>query len=106
MPMKMIVLILMNMGVLMLTVVGMKMGMVINAAIGMKMSMSVGLFSESPVQTPDEIGQPESDEQPGGQISPPGFNAFKTRHGYSQGDSQKAKNDGTQDVAQAGEEGY
>jgi len=65
----------------------------------------VGPFFERPPEPPDEIGEPEADEEPGGQVSARGLDAFQPGHGYPQGDPDEPEHDRAQDMAEPAEKG-
>ena len=49
----------------------------VRAAVGVAVRVLVGLVLDGPVQAPDQVGEAEADEQPGGGVAAPGFGALR-----------------------------
>jgi len=90
----------MDMGVTSIVRVGMGMGL------GRRMVMDVRVrpVPQGPVQPPDKVGQPETDEKPGRQAPPEGLHPLKLRHCNAQADAQEAEEDRAQNMSQPAEE--
>ena len=74
--------------------------------IGMEMDMYVRFVFYGAPESPEKIRESETDEQPGGDASSKGLDVLQLEHSHAQDDSQEAQNHGTQDMAQAAEEGH
>jgi hypothetical protein len=75
-------------------------------AVGMNMDMFVRFIFNGSMKAPDEIGQPESDQQPGGQTPPEGLDPLDPEYRHSQGYTDETDNHRTQHMTQSTQEGY
>ena len=80
--------------------------MLVLFSVRVEMDVPMRPVSDGTAQAPQEIGEPEADEQPGGQASPGSFDVLQPEHGHSQGDPQESQGYGAQDMTQAAEEGH
>ncbi len=90
----------MQMGMRTQMVVVMRVG---KSLMGMGMTVLPGPPADS--ESPHTVGQPETDEQPAGDIPPDRFNAFQGSYGDPQQNSRQAQQDGSQHMTHSAEEG-
>jgi hypothetical protein len=56
--------------------------------------------AEGPVNSPDAIGEPESDEKPSGDFAPEGFDGFNTKDSRPESNTGKPQYDRTAYMAE------
>jgi hypothetical protein len=71
----------------------------------MAMQVFVRAVANGPADAPDEVGQAESDEEPGGPVGPLALDVLEPLDADAEGDADETEHDGGHHVAQAADQG-
>ena len=88
-------------GVYVGVVVGVGVRVVMDRAVGVYVEVPVRFVADGPLHAPDGIGQPESEHQPGGDVTAGRFEGVQPADGHPGGDANRTQDERAEYVTQA-----